>query len=51
MVAVAALIGLAVFVSAVVEGDVPDALGAGTQWLRHLVHQQGHLSAFGPLYI
>jgi membrane protein DedA with SNARE-associated domain len=47
----ALLIAAAVVVSAIVTDDVPDAVNAGTIWIRHILHRYTYLAGFGLLYI
>jgi membrane protein DedA with SNARE-associated domain len=51
IVVVAFLIGLAIVVSAVLQGDVPDFVIAGTNWVRPLLHRFTYLASYGLLYI
>jgi membrane-associated protein len=45
------LIAAAIVVSAILQGDVPDVLEAGTVWIRHLLHRYTYLASYGLLYI
>jgi len=51
MAIVAVFAGLAIFVSAILQGDVPDVVGAGTNWLGLLLHRSTYLASYGLLYI
>jgi len=48
---VAILISAAVLVSAILQGDVPDVVGWGTFWIRHILHRYTYLASYGLLYI
>ena len=45
------LIVAAIVVSAILQGDVPDVLEAGTVWVRHILHRYTYLASYGLLYI
>jgi membrane protein DedA with SNARE-associated domain len=45
------LIGAAIAVSAIVEGDVPEVVASGAGWVRRLLHQYSYAGGFGFLYI
>jgi membrane protein DedA with SNARE-associated domain len=45
------LIGAAIVVSAIVQGDVPDVVSSGTGWVRQLLHRYSYAGGFGLLYI
>lgn len=45
------MLGLAVLLSAVLQGDVPDAVGDRAHLVQQLLQRQGHLTAFGLLYV
>jgi membrane protein DedA with SNARE-associated domain len=45
------LIAAAIVVSAILQGDVPDVLEAGTVWIRHLLRRYTYLASYGLLYI
>src|SRR6202047_5633271 len=47
----AILITGAIVVSAILQGDVPDVLAAGTFWIRHILHRYTYLASYGLLYI
>ena len=49
--AIALLIGAAIVASAILQGDVPDVVSAGTQWVGDLLHRYTYLAGFGLLYI
>jgi membrane protein DedA with SNARE-associated domain len=49
--AIAVLIGLAVVASAILQGDVPDVVSAGTNWVRELFHRFSYLASYGLLYL
>jgi membrane protein DedA with SNARE-associated domain len=49
--AIAILIATAIVVSAILQGDVPDVLEAGTVWVRHILHRYTYLASYGLLYI
>lgn len=49
--ALVVLIGAAIVLSAVVTDDVPDAVNAGTIWIRHILHRYTYLAGFALLYI
>jgi membrane protein DedA with SNARE-associated domain len=45
------LVGLAIVASATLQGDVPDLLSDGTNWVRFLLHRYTYLASYGLLYI
>jgi membrane protein DedA with SNARE-associated domain len=45
------LITVAIVVSAILQGDVPDVLEAGTVWIRHILRRYTYLASYGLLYI
>ena len=45
--AIALLIGAAIVASAILQGDVPDVVSAGTQWVGDLLHRYTYLAGFG----
>jgi membrane protein DedA with SNARE-associated domain len=47
----AILLGIAIFVLAILQGDIPDAIEPATVWVRRFVRSHGYLSAIGLLYI
>ena len=47
----AALIGLAVLVSAILQGEVPELFTAGIRWVRHILHVSSYLGSYGLLYL
>lgn len=49
--ALAVMIGAAIVVSAIVQGDVPDVVSSGTGWVRQLLHRYSYAGGFGFLYI
>jgi membrane protein DedA with SNARE-associated domain len=51
MASIAILIAAAIVVSAILQGDIPDVLEAGTVWIRHLLHRYTYLASYGLLYI
>jgi membrane protein DedA with SNARE-associated domain len=48
---IAVLIGLAIVASAILQGDVPDVVSAGTSWVRILFHRFSYLASYGLLYL
>src|SRR3984893_15849726 len=48
---IALLIGAAIVVSAILQGDLPDLLSDGTLWVREVLHRYTYLAGFGLLYI
>src|ERR1700681_2812294 len=48
---IAVLIGLAIVASAILQGDVPDVVSAGTSWVRVLFHRFSYLASYGLLYL
>jgi membrane-associated protein len=48
---IALLIGLAIVASAILQGDVPDVVSAGTNWIRVLFHRFSYLAGYGLLYL
>lgn len=51
IVIVAVLIGLAIVVSAILHGDVPDFVSASTDWARLQLHPYSYIGSYGLLYI
>jgi membrane-associated protein len=51
MAGIVVLIVAAIVVSAILQGDVPDVLEAGTVWVRHILHRYTYLASYGLLYI
>jgi membrane protein DedA with SNARE-associated domain len=51
MAGIVILIVAAIVVSAILQGDVPDVLEAGTVWVRHILHRYTYLASYGLLYI
>jgi len=49
--AIAVLIAVAIVVSAILQGDVPDVVTSGTFWIRHVLHRYTYLASYGLLYI
>jgi len=49
--AIAILIGAAIVVSAILQGDVPDVVTSGMFWIRHLLHRYTYLASYGLLYV
>jgi membrane protein DedA with SNARE-associated domain len=49
--ATAGLIGLGVVISAILQGEVPELFSAGTQWVRHVLHESSYLGSYGLLYL
>jgi membrane protein DedA with SNARE-associated domain len=47
----AVLIGAAVVVAAILEGDVPEVVSWSTGWVRHFLHRYSYAGGFGLLYI
>jgi membrane protein DedA with SNARE-associated domain len=47
----AGLIGVAILVSAILQGEVPEVFTAGIGWVRHLLHQSSYLGSYGLLYL
>jgi membrane-associated protein len=45
------LIATGIVISAILQGDVPDVLEAGTVWVRHVLHRYTYLASYGLLYI
>jgi membrane protein DedA with SNARE-associated domain len=48
---IAILIVAAIGVSAILQGDVPDLVQAGTVWVRHILHRYTYLASYGLLYV
>jgi membrane protein DedA with SNARE-associated domain len=38
-------------VSAILQGDVPDAIDAGTHWIGHILHRYSYVGSYGLLYL
>jgi membrane protein DedA with SNARE-associated domain len=38
-------------VSAILQGDVPDAIYAGTHWIGHILHRYSYVGSYGLLYL
>jgi len=51
MAGIVVLIVAGIVVSAILQGDVPDVLEAGTVWVRHILHRYTYLASYGLLYI
>ena len=49
--AITVLIGAAIVVSAILQGDVPEAVSAGRAWIRPLLQRYSYMAGFGLLYI
>src|SRR5713101_5501424 len=49
--AIALLIAVAIVVSAILQGDVPDVVTSGMFWVRHILHRYTYLASYGLLYI
>jgi membrane protein DedA with SNARE-associated domain len=47
----AILIAAAIAVSAILQGDVPDVVEAGTFWIGHILHRYTYLASYGLLYM
>jgi membrane protein DedA with SNARE-associated domain len=47
----AILISVAILVSAILQGDVPDVVQWGVLWIRHVLHRYTYLASYGLLYI
>src|ERR1700674_825970 len=45
------LIGLAIVASAILQGDAPDVVSAGMNWVRVLFHRFSYLASYGLLYL
>ena len=48
---VAIMISAAIVVSAILQGDLPDVVGWGTFWTRHVLHRYTYLASYGLLYL
>src|ERR1700686_4259380 len=48
---IAVLIALAIVASAILQGDVPDVVSAGSNWIRVLLHRFSYLASYGLLYL
>ena len=51
LVGLALLVAVAVLVAALVWGDLPDAVGVGTQWVSSQLASRGYLTSYPLLYI
>jgi membrane protein DedA with SNARE-associated domain len=45
------LIAAAIVVSAILQGDVPDVVIAGTRWIGHILHRYSYVGSYGLLYL
>lgn len=45
------LIAAAIVVSAILQGDVPDVVMAGTRWIGHILHRYSYVGSYGLLYL
>jgi membrane protein DedA with SNARE-associated domain len=45
------LIAAAIVVSAILQGDVPDVVTAGTRWIGHILHRYSYVASYGLLYL
>jgi membrane protein DedA with SNARE-associated domain len=45
------LIAAAIVVSAILQGDVPDVVTAGTRWIGHILHRYSYVGSYGLLYL
>jgi membrane protein DedA with SNARE-associated domain len=48
---ISVLVGAAVVVSAILQGDVPDVIYAGTHWVGHILHRYSYVGSYGLLYL
>jgi membrane protein DedA with SNARE-associated domain len=49
--AIAILIAVAIVLSAILQGDVPDVVNGVTHWVRVVLHRYSYLASYGLLYI
>jgi membrane protein DedA with SNARE-associated domain len=49
--ALTVLIAAAIVVSAILQGDVPEAVSAGRAWIRPLLQRYNYMAGFGLLYV
>src|SRR5712692_5690614 len=48
---ISVLIAGAIVVSAILLGDVPDVIYAGTHWIGHILHRYSYVGSYGLLYL
>src|SRR5712692_9028249 len=48
---ISVLIAGAIVVSAILKGDVPDVIYAGTHWIGHILNRYSYVGSYGLLYL
>lgn len=48
---IAILVAGAIVVSAILQGDMPDVIAAGTHWIGHILHRYSYVGSYGLLYV